>query len=160
MMNDQLLVFFPESRDYGWGHAYPPDPVLVVGRVFYASSLTPDEHRQLLLRVVEGSGIVKAVIDFCIPLQTLPAADKPFRFVELTSLDELNVGDRSYAMFFRKPPDQRHKEDPFRIPQLSLAAKGIIVGQRYPVEEWLFDNRAVRLSGIDGVYSAGMFVEA
>jgi hypothetical protein len=122
-------------------------------------SYEPNKYDLVSLRDVTTAEQHSHTIWLYVALESFPPASRCFRMAKLADVDELEIDGHAYALYLKRR-DWDDWDPSWQIPQRALARKGISADGVYEVEEWLLDNRAVRLRGIEGTYYAGLFENA
>ena len=151
------VVYLPQSRHYGLDCVEQGDEFFVVGRVYIQMS-EPDANRSFAVRPYEGGPVGHDTVDFYPRLTELPPVTGNFALAQLVEVRELVAGRRDFFLDLTRR-DWSEYNPLCRIPQESLALKGLVAGRTYPIE-WVIPQFALRLDGVDGVYYAGVFHES
>jgi hypothetical protein len=150
------VVYLIEERTYGWD--LNPPAYLPIGSVLVPASLATSSGRQYMTYFEDQSHGFEDHPDLYIPLAKFPIVSL-HTYVVLTHSRSIEVGDRVYCLRLYKE-DREIMEAGYSHPRRSLEAVGLRAGITYSIEAWVIPGKAIRISGVKGVYYAGIFENA
>jgi hypothetical protein len=150
------VVYLMKERFYGWG--LDPPAYLPIGSILVPASLATSSGRQYMTYFEDRNHGFEDHPDFYVPLAKFPIVSL-HTYVVLTHSRSIEVGDQVYTLRIYKE-ERDIMEGGYSHPRRSLEAVGLRAGITYSIEAWVIPGKAVKISGIKGVYYAGIFESA